>query len=293
MPWTRRQNRSLTSTGQTDEVTTIIKDVLAALFPLARSPFVATALIEVLTDIAEKSIEMGVEGMGFLDFVVLVAYLITGKIIPFLNEMFDAYGLDDVLDYVFDSSHPSWEALSTTRASSLLRRVLSWTEFMRILTSDKLQDLTNFFQTIAGFDSNAGRWLLEKTQDTFGERDQYRNTLLSLYTSIILGGYSEEIKGAAILNMVSILEVLLDFRHDNIKGIDLPWEALSKQLDCDADMHTRSRDMADAELRLHGCLLAAKINSSQGQSLSAYELDLGRWATKLRFAMQEQTVSFH
>ena len=92
--------------------------------------------------------------------------------------------------------------------------------------------------------------------------------------------------------MASILEVLLDFRHGNIKGIDLPWEALSNQLDCDADMHTRSRDMADAELRLHGCLLAAKINSSQGQSLSAYELDLGKWATKLRFAMQEQTVSF-
>ena len=235
---------------------------------------------------------MGVEGMEFLDFVVLVTYLIIGKIIPFLSEMFDAYDLDDVLNYVFDPSHPSWEALSTTRASSLLRRALSWTEFMRIFTTGRPQDLGSFFKIIADFDSNAGRWLLEKTQDTFGEKDQYRNTLLSLYTSIILGGYSEEIKGAAILNMVSILEVLLDFRHDNIKGIDLPWEELSKQLDCDADMHTRSRDMADAELRLHGCLLAAKINSSQGQSLSAYELDLGKWATKLRFAMQEQTVSF-
>ena len=225
--------------------------------------------------------------------MVLVTYFIIGKIIPLLNEMFDAYALDDVLNYVFDSSHPSWGALSITRASSLLRKALSWTEFMRILTSDKLQDLTNFFQTIADFDSNAGRWLLEKTQDTFGEKGQYRTTLLGLYTSIILGGYSEEIKGEAILNMVSILEVLLDFRHDNIKGIDLPWEELSKQLDCDADMHTRSRDIADAELRLHGCLLAAKINSSKGQSLSAYELDLGRWATKLRFAMQEQTVSFY
>ena len=63
MPWTRRQNRNLTSTGQTDEVTPIVRDIFAALFPLARSPFVATALIEVLTDIAEKSIEMGVEGM--------------------------------------------------------------------------------------------------------------------------------------------------------------------------------------------------------------------------------------
>lgn len=47
-----------------DEVTSIVRDVFAALFPLARSPFVATALVEVLTDIAEKSVEMGFEGMG-------------------------------------------------------------------------------------------------------------------------------------------------------------------------------------------------------------------------------------
>lgn len=75
MLWSRRQNRSLTSTGKTDEVTPIIRDIFAALFPLARSTFVVTALIEILTDIAEKSIEMGVEGMEFptLSFSLLIS----------------------------------------------------------------------------------------------------------------------------------------------------------------------------------------------------------------------------
>lgn len=59
-----RENTFLTSIDQTDEVTSIVRDVFAALFPLAQSPFVATAFVEVLTDIAEKSVEVGVEGMS-------------------------------------------------------------------------------------------------------------------------------------------------------------------------------------------------------------------------------------
>lgn len=208
----------------------------------------------------------------------------------FLDKIFNTYDFHDILNYVFDSSHPSWKALSVTRATSLLRRLFSWAEILRLFASSSVEGLTSLFQSISAFDSNAGRWLLEKTQEVFGEKEKHRSTLLNLYTSIILGDDSEEVKGEAILDLASILEVLLDFRHDNIKGVDLPWEALSKQLDSDADARTRSRDMADAELRLQGSLLAARINSSQGQSLSAYEFDIRMWATKLRFAMQEETV---
>lgn len=208
----------------------------------------------------------------------------------FLDEIFETYDFQGILEYVFDSSHPSWKALSTTRASSLLRRVLSWVELLRIFASDRFVRLKPFFQTVSTFDSNAGRWLLEKTQDFFGERKEYEGILLNLYATIILEAYSTEVKGAAILNLTILLETLLDFRHDNIKGVDLPWTALSKQLESDADAQTRSRDTADAELRLHGCLLAVEIISSQ-QALSAYEVDLSRWASRLRFAMQEETVS--
>lgn len=57
------QNSNLTGTGQTDEIVSTIQAVFAALFPVAQSPFVATALIEILTDFAEKSVEVGIKGM--------------------------------------------------------------------------------------------------------------------------------------------------------------------------------------------------------------------------------------
>jgi hypothetical protein len=39
---------------------------LATAFPIAKSPFVATALVEILNDTLERSIEAGVEGKLFL-----------------------------------------------------------------------------------------------------------------------------------------------------------------------------------------------------------------------------------
>lgn len=61
-----RETPFLMSIAQTNDVTSIIRDVFAALFPLVRSPFVATAFVEVLTDTAEKNVEVGVEGMSHL-----------------------------------------------------------------------------------------------------------------------------------------------------------------------------------------------------------------------------------
>lgn len=209
-----------------------------------------------------------------------------------LDEISETYDFQGILEFIFDSSHPSWKALSTTRAASLLRRILSWVELLKIFTSGKFDRLLPFFQDISTFDSNAGRWLVEKTQEVLGERKQYEGALLSFYSSIILGSYSEEVKGAAILNLASLLEVLLDFRHDNIKGVDLPWAALLKELETGGDIQTRSRDIADAELRLYGCLLAGEIISSQ-QALLTYEVDLSKWAVRLQFAMQEDTVRKH
>lgn len=207
----------------------------------------------------------------------------------FLVEISETYDFQDILDFIFDSSHPSWKALSTTRASSLLRRTLSWVELLMIFTLGKLDRLLPFFQGVSTFDTNAGRWLVEKTQEVLGEEKQYEGALLSFYSSIILGNYSEEVKGVAILNLASLLEVLLDFRHDNIKGVDLPWAALIRELEAGGDTQTRSRDIADAELRLYGCVLAGEIISSQ-QALLTYEVDLSKWAVRLQFAMQEETV---
>lgn len=156
--------------------------------------------------------------------------------------------------------------------------------------SSRLDGLVDFFQIISDFDSNAARWLLAQMQNTFGEREQYSPTLTRLCSSVILGRHTQEVKWAAIENLASILEHLFDAHGDDIKGIELPCEELEKQLEADGEIHMRSREMADAELRLQGCLLTIKAASMQSPA-SKFERDIRKWAVKLQFAMQEETVS--
>jgi hypothetical protein len=42
----------------------VIKTVFAATYPLARSPFVKTTLLEMLSDAVERSVESGAGGKG-------------------------------------------------------------------------------------------------------------------------------------------------------------------------------------------------------------------------------------
>lgn len=199
------------------------------------------------------------------------------------------YNLDDVLDYLFDPSDPAWKFSSTSRASSLLRRVLSWAMVLRIFTTGRLDSLYGFFQSVSGFDSDAARWLLEQTKK-LDEAERYKSLLLSFYSSVILGGHAQDVKSVAIDNLASILEVLLNNKQD-IKGIDLPCEALERQLAANAETHTRNREMSNAELRLQGCLLAITATAMQTQSAPAFEKAIRKWAVKLQFALQEETVS--
>ncbi|OJJ31583.1 hypothetical protein ASPWEDRAFT_697288 [Aspergillus wentii DTO 134E9] len=256
-----------------DEVFSTDRNVLATLFPLAQSPYIATALLEIVTDTAEKSIVSGAEEkLGFL-----------------LTEVFDTYQLHDVMDYIWKSSDSLRRSSSVARASSLLRRVLSWTTVLRMLSTKESVDLPSFFKQVSDVDSDAARWVLEQLQDILGETQRHRKSLLDLYSSVILGNYPEDVKAAAISNLATGLEVLLDFRYDNTKGLDLPWEALGAQIKSELETGTWSRDTSDAVLRLQGCLLAIRASLHQWQFLSDFELDLRGWGTKVQFAMQEET----
>lgn len=150
--------------------------------------------------------------------------------------------------------------------------------------------LETFILKVSRFDVNAGAWLVEQLQETFGEKDQTRNTLLRLYSSIILGTYPEDVKSSAIFSLASSLETVLDFSHDNFHGIELPWDALDRQINPSSDAPIWNRDRSNAELHLQGCLLAAKVIANQCESLQE---DVARWTVKLQFAMQEETVSFN
>ncbi|RHZ58954.1 THADA/TRM732 family protein [Aspergillus thermomutatus] len=252
------------------EAASIIQDILAAMFPSAHSPFVATTLIEILNDAVEKSIESGAEDSA----------------IQIVNHASDIFAFEDILNFVFDSSHPHWKTLNTTRAASLLRRVLAWNAVLRMLISGNVENLESFFQNVSSFDSNAGRWIIEQMQAVLGERGRYRETVLRLYSSIILGSYTAEVKYAAISSLETILRVVLESRGSDLKEIGLPWDALHEQIDSRPGEQTSNRDMSDVELRLQGCLLTIRASLNHWKGM---ERDLRRWATRLRFAMQEET----
>lgn len=193
------------------------------------------------------------------------------------------------MDYLFDLSDSSWKFSSTSRASPLLRRVLSWAMSLKIFVSGRLVGLEDFFQRVSDFDSDAARWLLEQT-NKLAQKEYYRPSLLAFYSSVVLGRHAQDVKSTAIENLTSNLETLLEVPED-IKKIDLPFEALDKQLGTDASAHMRNREMANAELRLQGCLLALRVSSMQSQTIPGFEKEIRKWEVKLQFAMSEETVS--
>lgn len=150
------------------------------------------------------------------------------------------------------------------------------------------KEMESFIFRVSCFDANAGAWLLERLQDAFGDNIGNRITLLRLYSAVIVGAYPEDVKTSAIAGLASSLESVLDFHSDNFHGIMLPWEALDRQINLGPDAPVCNRDRSDAELRLQGCLLAAKVLANECQSLQE---DVTKWAIKLRYAMQEETVS--
>lgn len=261
------------------------------MLPSAHSPFVATVLIEIVNEVVERSIEAGAEGMIPVQCKYFIAEHRTETISPFLKETFDLYDLNGILDCIFDLSDPSWRFSSTSRAASLLRREVSWCEILQKFTSNRLHDLVNFFQNVSDFDSDAARWLLQRISNTFGRRDQYMSSFINLCSSVILGRHSQDVKWTAIENLANILESVLDVNRSGTEAIDLPCEALERQLKADADVQMRSREMADAELRLQGCLLSLRAASMQSPPASAFEKDIRKWTVKIQFAMQEETVS--
>lgn len=162
-----------------------------------------------------------------------------------------------------------------------------------MFVSNKLDELEPFLRSVSAFDPNAGRWLLERMPDVFGEDESHKGALFKLYSSIILSSSSDLVKAAAISNLASFLEAFLDFHHGITNVPDLPWEDLERQIEPGTAVETWNREMTDAALRLQGCLLAVKAISHQWQSPSAeFELELRQWTIKLRCALQEETVSF-
>ncbi|KAL4992354.1 putative death-receptor fusion protein-domain-containing protein [Aspergillus falconensis] len=251
------------------EIKSAIKAVFAASYPLARSPFVKTTLLEMLSDAVERSVESGAEGatVNLLDFI------------------FDTYQVLDTVDFVFDSSNPSFTTLSTTRAFSLLRRELAWITVLRALTKGDTANLEAFLQKVATLDPNTCQWLLERLHETFEAKEEYTELLAALYASIIAGDLQLEVKIPAISNLASYLQVALESK-DAALASALAWGDLAPHVKIGSASKGFNRDRADADLQLEGCLIGLKSITLDNEVSTA---EVKEWATRLRFALAEET----
>ncbi|KAJ5083898.1 hypothetical protein NUU61_008477, partial [Penicillium alfredii] len=257
----------------TDELLTTVRCVLATVFPLAKSPIVATDLIEILNDTLERSIEAQVET----------------SIAHFVDELFQTHDLHGIKGHVFNASWPGWNLSSSTRSSSLLRRALAWCTILKMLSLGQWHDITTFYHGVSLFDANAARWVSERLHEKLGALQRYRKPLAELYSSVIMGSFSTEVKIIAVSNLACILEDLLVLQLDAAQSLVLPWENIGKSFQPEMDIQAWNREATDAELRLRGCLLNVRISLEGKESLSAFESDLESWSIKLRSALSEET----
>lgn len=259
-------------TSHLDDLKNTLRHFLAAVFPIAKSPYVATVLVEILNDTLSRSF---VAGIG-------------DQIAPFVNATFKEHDLDGVLGYVFDASRPGWNLTSRTRASPLLRRALAWCMTLKMLALRHSGNLREFYHGVALFDADAATWITEQLEG-FHHRVQYRKPLADLYSSILLGDHPVNAKTAAASNLASVLEEPLSPQQGSGHKLDLPFDELTRSFRPETDIQAWNRHATDAALRLQGCLLAVKVSANEGQPLSVFQSDIQSWIVKLRSALSEET----
>ncbi|KAL4933322.1 THADA/TRM732 family protein [Aspergillus undulatus] len=251
-------------------VKSTVQSVFAASYSSASSPFVQTTLLEMLSDAVERSIESGAEG----------------ELVDLLDFIFNTYQVPDTVDFVFDSSNPSFTTLSTTRAFSLLRRQLAWITILKSLTKGDTANFETFVHNVATIDPNACQWVLERLHGLFKDNEKYSEQLVKLYTSIIIGGLPLEVRTPAISNLASYLQTALESIDTALETVALPWTDLAAQVRIGSTKQGFNRDRVDADLQLEGCLIGSKSLSSNNQ---ISETEIQEWATRLRSALSEET----
>ncbi|KAJ5773802.1 Armadillo-like helical [Penicillium paradoxum] len=259
-------------TSNLDELFMTLRTVLEVLFRVGKSPTVATELVEILNGTLERAVQARIEG----------------RIITFINEMFEIHDLDEILEFVFDASQEAWNLSSISRASALLRRALAWCKVLKMLASQQWEQLATFYLGVSQFDADVARWIAEKLHETVGQNESYMQPLANLYSSVILGDSRPDVRTMAASNLASILEALLPSHLDTISSLGLPWDAIANGFRPETDITAWNREATDAELRLRGCLLAIRLSSDQ-KALSSLEDDVHSWTIKLRSALSEET----
>lgn len=254
------------------ELETTLRQALTVFFPIARSPYSATVLIEILNDTLERSFKAGTEHL----------------VAQFIKDIRHEHDLDEVLAHVFDATQAGWNCTSRTRASALLRRAIAWCSTLEMLALHQWEDIPTFFQRVSLFDADVATWIAEQLEE-IGDNEQYRKPLIDMYSSVILSNQPVIVKTAAASNMASIFENLLACRDDFISELDLPLDELNLGFRPETHIQGWNRRATDVALRLQGCLLAANASVCEESSFTLLSPDIESWIVKLRSALSEET----
>lgn len=249
-----------------------LREVLAALFPIARSPYTATVLVEILNDILERSFKAGTEH----------------QVASFIKDIRKEHDLDGILAYVFDATQVGWNCASRTRASGLLRRAIAWCVTLEMLALQNWGDIPTFYRRISRFDADAATWIAEQLEE-IGENEKYRKPLVDMYSSVILSDQPVIVKTMAVSNLASILENLLSLQDAHVSGLELPLDELTMSFRPETNIQVWNRHATNVALRLQGCLLAARVSIRQPQPFTLFSSDIQSWIIKLRSAVGEET----
>ncbi|KAJ5489742.1 hypothetical protein N7539_004632 [Penicillium diatomitis] len=247
--------------------------VLCKLFTAARSPAVATCLIQTMNDIIARGIAAQTED----------------RLVIFILGISEEHDIDGILSHHFDARQPGWNLVSRTRASALLRRALAWFVLLRTLISRSWTEIPAFFTSVSQFDVDVSCWILQQLPEVTAGNDRYTTPLSGLYCAVILGDYSSEAKSLASVNLAIIVEKLLATSERELHALHLPCDQLLSHFRPEVDIQKWNRQSTDSEIRLTGCLLAIRAQRPPENSSLNVLVVLRCWILKLRHALSEET----
>lgn len=256
-----------------DELLETIRLAFDAVLEHAKSPFVATVLVEVLNDTIERGTDAGLDA----------------QIVASVSTIFDEHELDASVRHVFDSSNQGWNLSPTVRSSSLLRRALALFLTVRKLVLEE-KDLFEFYLGVSLFDPDVASWVCEQLQEKLGGKERFSKPLAHLYSSIILGKHRPDLQTIAAEGLASVIEALITIRSSEVAEICLPHADLLRSFQPEKRIELWNRRATDAELRLRGALLVIEISLNGMVICSEFEASIVSWTIKLQSAISEETV---
>ena len=155
--------------------------------------------------------------------------------------------------------------------------------------------MSNLIDRVSNVDPDATQWVLRQCHNRLVYEKGMWAKLMQLYTSILTKDHAECVMVVATSNLADIIESLLGSKFGALPKSDISMveTALVSLPNRVSQMPSWGRELVDADLRLHGCILAVQSTSLAQQTVS-WEItqSLEIWCYKLRFALQDETVRY-